>query len=136
MKEHMDFSGYDKPHPCYDNTYKKMLGKFKSEHDGNIFTQHIGLKPKMYCCETDGKKAIKKGKGMNRKVIKNKVLVGDYLYTLTDNKKSHYTSNKICSKDHQVFPITTNKVGLSNYDNKRYCTNNRSSLPYGHYSTN
>ena len=20
MKKHMDFSGYDKPHPCYDNT--------------------------------------------------------------------------------------------------------------------
>ena len=23
MKEHMDFSGYDKSHPCYDNTNKK-----------------------------------------------------------------------------------------------------------------
>ena len=23
MKEHMDFSGYDKPHPCYDNTNTK-----------------------------------------------------------------------------------------------------------------
>ena len=24
MKEHMDFSGYDKSHPCYDNTVKKV----------------------------------------------------------------------------------------------------------------
>ena len=23
MKEHMDFSGYDESHPCYDNTNKK-----------------------------------------------------------------------------------------------------------------
>ena len=35
---------------------RKVLGKFKDEHDGKIFTQHIGLKPKMYCCETDDKK--------------------------------------------------------------------------------
>ena len=41
MKEHMDFSGYDKSHPCYDSTNIKVLGKFKNEHDGTIFTQHI-----------------------------------------------------------------------------------------------
>ena len=34
MKEHLDFSGYAKPHPCYDNTNKKVLGKSKDEHDG------------------------------------------------------------------------------------------------------
>ena len=60
MKEHMGFSGYAKPHPCHDNANKKVLGKFKDEHDGEIFTQHIGLKPEMYCCETDDKKATKK----------------------------------------------------------------------------
>ena len=50
--------------------------------------------------------------------------------------KSHYTSNKICSKHHQVFSITINKVGLSSYDNKRYYTDNITSIPYEHYSTN
>ena len=105
--------------------------EFKDEHDGQIFTQHIGLKPNTYCCETDDKKALKKGKGMDRI---HYVLVDDYLYTLTDNKKAHYTSNKICSKNHQVFSITANKVGFSNYDNKRYYTDNITSLPYGHYS--
>ena len=24
MKEHMDFSGYDKSHPCYDNANKNV----------------------------------------------------------------------------------------------------------------
>ena len=113
-----------------------MLGKFKDEHDGNIFTLHIGLKPKMYCNETDDKKATKKAKGVDRKVVRNKLTIDDFLYTLTDNKQSHYTSNKICSKNHQVFSITINKVGLSNYDNKRYYTDNITSIPYGHYSIN
>ena len=76
----------------------------------------------MYCCETDDQKATKKGKGIDRKIVRNKLTIDDFLYTLTDNKKSHYTSNKICSKNHQVFSITINKVGLSNYDNKRYYT--------------
>ena len=52
----------------------------------------------MYCCGTDVKKGNKKSKGMDRKVVNSKLLVDGYLYTLTDNKKSHYTSNKICSK--------------------------------------
>ena len=87
----------------------------------------------MYCCETDDKNILKKGKGIDRKVVRNKLTVDDLLYNLTDNKQSHYISNKICSKNHQVFPITQNKVGLSNYDNKRYYTDNITSIPYGHH---
>ena len=136
MKEHMDFSGYDKSHPCYDNTNKNVLGKFKDEHYGQIFTRHIGLKPKMYYCETDDKNVLYKGEGIDRQVVRNKLTMGDFLYTLTDNKQSHYTSNKICSKNHQVCSVTINKVGLSNYDNKRYYTDNITSIPYGHYSIN
>ena len=60
MKGHMDFSVYDKSHLCYDNTNTKVLGKFKDEHDGKLFTLHIGLNPKMYCNETDDKKTTKK----------------------------------------------------------------------------
>ena len=71
---------------------------------------------------------------MDRKIIEHKIRIDDYLYTLTDNKKTHYTSNKTCSKNHQVFSITINKVGLNNYGNKKYYTDNITSLPYGHYS--
>ena len=88
----------------------------------------------MYCCETDDKKAIKICKGMDRTIVKHRLLVDGYLYTWSNNKKSHYTSNKICSKSHQAFSITINKIGLSSYDNKRYYIDNITSLPYGHYN--
>ena len=113
-----------------------MLGKFKDGHDGHISTLYIGLKPKMYCCEADGKQVIKKGKGIDRKVVKKKLTSDDFLYTLTDNKQLHYTSNKICSKNHQVFSVAINKVGLSSYGNKRYYTDNITSTPYGHHLIN
>ena len=93
MKEHMYFSGYDKAHPCCDSTNKQLLGKSKDEHDGNIFIQHIVLTPNMYCCETDDRKALTQGKGMDRKIVKHKIIIDDYLYTLTDNNKSYYTSD-------------------------------------------
>ena len=47
---------------------KKVLGKSKDEHDGQIFTLHIGLKPKMYCCETDDKNVLKKVKALIEKL--------------------------------------------------------------------
>ena len=82
------------------------------------------------------KKATKQGKGIDRTIVRNKLSIDDFLYTLTDNKKSHYTSNKICSQNHQVFSLTQNKVGLSSYDNTMYYTDNITSLPYGHHSIN
>ena len=113
-----------------------MLGKFKDEHDGNIYTLHIGLKPKMYCCETDDKNVLKKGKGIDRKVVRSKLTVDDFLYKLNDNKQSPYTYNNICYNNHQVYSITQHKVGLSNYDYQRYYTDNITSIPYGHYLIN
>ena len=41
--------------------------------------------------------------------------------------------NSIRSYQHQIFSITCNKQGLSNFDNKRYYANNEVSYPHGHY---
>ena len=64
MKENMDFSGYYKSHPCYDNTNKKVLGKFNDEHDGKIFALHIGLNPKCIVAKLMIKRQLKKVKAL------------------------------------------------------------------------
>ena len=51
-----------KTQPNYDNNNNKVLGKFKDEHDDNIFAKHIGLKPNMYCCVNDDEQALKQRK--------------------------------------------------------------------------
>ena len=71
IKEHMDFSGYDKNHPTYDPTNKKVLGKFKDETDGKIITNFIALRPKMYCLKVHTvRKAEKKAKGVPKNKVK------------------------------------------------------------------
>ena len=65
IKDYMDFSGYDKNHPCFDATNKKVLGKFKDEMDGKIVTNFIALRPIMYCLKVfNEKKPEKKAKGV------------------------------------------------------------------------
>ena len=135
INEYMDFSGYDKSHKSYDPTNKKVLGKFKDELDGEIMSEFIGLKPKMYCCiNEDNGHVIKKAKGIQTSKVKNVLTPDDFKKTLYENHKSYIQFNKIGSKNHQVFSYTQNKLGLSNFDNKRYYLDNITSVPYGHYS--
>ena len=133
LKEHMDFSDYPETHKCFNNSNKKVLGKFKDEENGKIIKEAICLKPKMY--------AIKTGDGIHKKQKEYPKIKLEKNYHLTNIKvhliisteiKINYTS--IRSEKHVISTIKQEKTGLSNYDDKRYWKNNLESLPYGHYS--
>ena len=135
IKDYMDFSGYDKNHPCYDATNKKILGKFKDEMDGKIITNFIALRPKMYCLKVfNEQKAEKKAKGVPKLKVKRDLDMKDYEATLHEHIPKNVNFNAIRSKNHQIYSINQSKVGLTSYDNKRYWFNDTDSLPYGHYS--
>ena len=74
IKEQMDFSEYAKTHPNYDETNKKVLGKFKDELNGVLMVEFLALKPKMYCCLDENGKLIKKAKGINKKKVKKNLI--------------------------------------------------------------
>ena len=135
IRDYMDFSGYDKKHPNYDPTNKKVLGKFKDEMDGKIITNFIALRPKMYCLKVfNEKKAEKKAKGVPKLKVKRDLDMKDYEATLHEHIPKNVNFNAIRSKNHQIYSINQSKVGLTSYDNKRYWFNDTDSLPYGHYS--
>ena len=135
IKEYMDFSGYDKNHPSYDPTNKKVLGKFKDEMDGKVITNFIALRPKMYCLKVfNEKKVEKKAKGVPKNTVKKDLDMKDYENTLHKHKPKNVNFNAIRSKNHQIYSINQSKVGLTSYDNKRYWVNDTESVPYGHYS--
>ena len=135
LKQHMDFSGYDKEHPCHDATNKKVLGKFKDECDGKIIASFIALRPKMYCFKLyDEVKEEKKAKGVPKHKVKSELDMTDYENTLHNKKAKHVNFSAIRSKTHQIYSINCSKVGLTSYDNKRFWINDTVSAPYGHYS--
>ena len=70
FKEYFDFSDYPKNHPLYDETNKKVIGKFKDELKGGIMTQLVALKPKQYAYRTEDDEENKKSKGVKKNVIK------------------------------------------------------------------
>lgn len=134
MKEHMDFSDYDKNDKCYDITNKKVLGKFKDECNGKIITHFIGLKPKSYVFKIyNAKKEEKKSKGIVKHKVRKELNYSNYEDTLENDKKNTVKFNSIRSKNHQIYTITQVKQSLSSYDNKGYYIDNINSLPYSHY---
>ena len=51
-KEYFDLSDYPKEHELYDETNKKIIGKFKNESIKQI-TEFVGLRAKLYAFNTE-----------------------------------------------------------------------------------
>lgn len=116
---------------------KKVLGKMKDECAGEIMTEFIGLRSKMYAYKTEEENIVKRLKGIKKSVIERKIEFADYQRYLFDSKNLLVTMNIIRSKKHNLFSIKQNKLALSFKDEKRYvCENSVNTLPYGHYSIN
>ena len=134
IKDEMDFSGYDKVHKCYDETNKKVLGRYKDECNGKIITDFIALRPKCYSFKILGEdKEYKKCKGVAKHIVKRNMTFEEYDKVLQTNEVIHKSFNSIRSKKHKIYSIATTKVGLSSYENKKYWINAYDSLAYGHW---
>ena len=128
----MDFSDYDKNHKRYNDKNKKVLGKFKDEENGQIITEVICLKPKMYAIQTE-QTTHKKAKGIPTNNVKKDFNFANYKSTLDNTNRDKISYASIRSNKHEIFTLNQEKSGLSNYDDKRYWSSNLESLPYGHY---
>lgn len=134
LSDHFDTSDYDK-----NNIYgfplvnKKKLGFFKDEHNGNIFTEFVGLRSKMYAMRVNNK-TMTKAKGVNKCVTK-RLALDNYKSCLFDNNIQLAEMYRFRSIKHVIFTQKINKISLSYNDTKRYiipkCTN---TLAWGHYS--
>ena len=119
--------------PILTKKNKKKLGYFKDEVNGKIITEFIGLKPKIYTIKL-ADDIFKKAKGVPKHKVKHYITFDKYYDTLKNNTKEYIKFNTIRSFNHQICSITCNKLGLSSYDNKRYWTDYKESVAYGHYT--
>ena len=131
MGDHFDFSDYSKDHPNYDGRNAKVLGKFKDECNGELLTEFVGLKAKMYAMRVGSKEKMC-AKGCPKSTVKKYTKFDLYKDVLFEDKKTTVTFNTLRSQNHQMHTMNLTKMGLSNYDNKRYYLDNVVSVAYGH----
>ena len=140
MLDLLDTSDYPKDHKLHSTKNKKVIGKMKDELTGNIMTEFVGLRSKMYTfkyIKAGGLKEVKKAKGIKRSVVEKGIKFDDYYNVLTDSTMVHKNQNVIRSHKHDVYTETVNKKALCYKDDKRYILEDGiSTLAHSHYSLN
>ena len=130
-KEYYDMSEYPKQSDFYDDSNKKVLGKFKDETATGVITNFIGIRSKCYSIKTD-EKIIKKAKGVSKTVVDKNIGFDDYKNCVINNKDCVRPINGIRTNGMTNYSITQNKLALSNRDDKRVWQGTKSRA-YGHW---
>ncbi|XP_025073984.1 uncharacterized protein LOC112552593 [Pogonomyrmex barbatus] len=85
-----DIARFDTSDYPSDNAYgmplanKKVSDLMKDENNGAIMTEFIGLRAKMYAVRVDGRKDIKKAKGVKTNVVTRTITFDDYTRCLNE----------------------------------------------------
>ncbi len=116
----------------------KVVGKFSDELHGYSMKKFVGLRPKLYSYMYENKDGElvenHTAKGINKGVKKTKLSFADYEECLQKLELKSLSMNSIRSDHHKLYSLTTNKIGLSAFDDKRYiCDDGISTLAHGHY---
>ena len=104
----------------------------KDELGGEIMTEFVTLRPKMYAYKTGGSD-FKKCKGIKKCVVKKMISFEDYTACLFSREISYRSQLMFRSSKHKVKTLEVNKLALSRDDDKRITVNGVNSLARGHY---
>ena len=132
-KHLFDNSDYPKDSPFFDNTNKKVIGKFKDEAAGLPIVEFVGLRSKMYSLMKDNEQGSRTAKGIKKNVIKQQLQHDNYKNVLFNKKQLRHEMRVIKSEKHRIGSYVVDKISLSCFDDKRYIHENGvTSYAYGH----
>ena len=133
VENRFDTSNYEVNRPLPTGKNKKVIGLMKDELGGKIIMEFVTLRPKAYSFLTDDGKEDKKAKGTEKCVIKKMTKFNDYKKCLLNDEVILKSQQRFISKKHDVYHENTNKIALSNNDDKRIVSSNKiSSCPCGY----
>ena len=140
VEDRFDTSGYNlsRPLPVGLN---KVIGLMKDEVGGEIMTEFVTLKPKMYSYKagsaesTAGWDEVKKCKGKKKCVVRKTISFEDYKNCLLSGEASFRSQLMFRSSKHEVRTLEGNKLALSRDDDKCITINGINSLARGHHRT-
>ena len=127
-----DTSGYNPDRPLPVGLNKKVIGLMKDELGGEIMTEFVTLRPKMYAYKT-GSAESKKCKGIKKCVVRKTISFKDYKACLFGGGSSYRSQLMFRSLRHEVRTLEVNKLALSRDDDKRITVNGINSLARRHY---
>ena len=112
MKEEFDFASSPKSSPFYDPTNNKVVVNFKNEASGQLRSEFMGLKPKMYSYQTlndpsHGEGAFstkKRAKGIQLAAVA-KLRHEEYNPQLDQPQETYVSNRRIESKLHHIYGI-------------------------------
>ena len=119
----------------FDETNKRVDGKYNDEAAFILITEFVGIRSNMYSHNKDDDESDKTAKGIKKNVIKKNIKHEDYKDFSFNNKQMHHTMKCIRSNNHQLGSYELNKVSLSCFDDKIYLLNGINSYVHGHYRT-
>ena len=132
VDKRFDTSNYECNRPLPTGKNKKVIGLMKDELGGKIITEFVTLRPKTYSYFTDDGKIDKKAKGTKKCIIKRTIKFDDYKNCLLNDKILLKSQQRFISKKHDVYTEDINKIALSNDDDKRIVSSDKTtSYPYG-----
>ncbi|XP_047035542.1 uncharacterized protein LOC124641502 isoform X1 [Helicoverpa zea] len=135
-----NISQFDTSNFSEDNPYgifkrnAKVPGLFKDELGGDVISEFVGLRAKLYCISSV-KTHIKKAKGITKHVTR-KLSSTNYKTALLNDKTYKHKMMIIKSMKHVLYTQEINKVALNRNDDKRQILPNQIyTLPWGHYQS-
>ena len=137
VEKRFDTSNYEVNSPLSTEKNKKVIGLMKYELGGKIITEFVTLRPKTYSYLTDDCREDKKAKGAKKCVIKRMIKFDDYKNCLLKDEVILKSQQRFISKKQDVYTESTNKIPLSNNDDKRIVSSDKiTSYPYGYKGKN
>ena len=127
-----NFSDYLEDSKSFDPAKKNVIGKMKDEVKGKIISEFVGLKTKMCFLGVESSEEIKKGKDVNKDVVKN-IRHEEYVEILFNKNMIRHKMKSVESKLHKIGTHNVCKISLSCFNDKRYILNDDiNSLGYFH----
>ena len=102
----------------------------KDELGGEIMTEFVTLRPKMYAYKT-GSAESKKCKGIKKWVVKKTISFADYKACLFSRETSYRSQLMFRFSKHKVKTLEVSKLALSRDDDNRITVNGINSLAGG-----
>ncbi|MEM6687029.1 MAG: hypothetical protein AAF617_14705 [Bacteroidota bacterium] len=126
----LDLSNQPTDSPLFSNVRKKIPGFLKDETPGDEIVEFVAPKSKCYTLRTKKGSSENKCKGLGKARTK-RLTLDEYKRCIFTKTRIKAIMGSISAKNGCLRTLQLNKVCMTSFDDKRYLSCSRHSMPYG-----